>query len=178
MKKRKEVKEMATILDGKMLAKKIRQNLKLDVEELKKHGVLPKLAVIMVGKDAASQIYVRNKSRVCEEVGIEFEEYLLDETATMDELLNLIHTLNEKKDVNGILLQSPIPAHMDINQAFREIAPEKDVDRIPPNKCGKIKPRAGLLCVLHTLWNYKNIRRVPNSNRRQALRYFAEEVTS
>ena len=138
MQKRKEVKEMATILDGKMLAKKIRQNLKLDVEELKKNGVLPKLAVIMVGKDAASQIYVRNKSRACKEVGIEFEEYLLDETATMDELLNLIHTLNEKKDVNGILLQSPIPAHMDINQAFRAIAPEKDVDGFHPINVGKL----------------------------------------
>ena len=129
---------MAVLLDGKLLAKKIRQNLKVDVEELKKQGLQPKLAVIMVGQDAASQIYVRNKSKACEEIGIEFEEYLLEGSATMDELLDLIHTLNEKKDVNGILLQSPIPSHMDINKAFRAIAPEKDVDGFHPINVGKL----------------------------------------
>jgi len=100
---------MAEILDGKQLAKKIRQKLKLEVEELNKQEIFPKLAVIMVGNDCASQIYVRNKSKACEEVGIEFEEYLLEETINMDELLNLIHTLNENKQIHGILLQSPIP---------------------------------------------------------------------
>lgn len=129
---------MAVLLDGKFLAKKISQNLKVDVEELKKQELQPKLAVIMVGQDAASQIYVRNKSKACEEVGIEFEEYLLEETSTMDELLDLINTLNEKKDVNGILLQSPIPSHMDINKAFRAIAPEKDVDGFHPMNVGKL----------------------------------------
>lgn len=129
---------MAEILNGKELAKKMRQNLKLDVDELKKQGIFPKLAVIMVGNDSASQIYVRNKSKACEEVGIEFEEHLLDETTTMDELLKLIHTLNEKKEINGILLQSPIPKHLDINKAFREIAPEKDVDGFHPINVGKL----------------------------------------
>jgi len=129
---------MAEILDGKQLAKKIRQKLKLEVEELNKQEIFPKLAVIMVGNDCASQIYVRNKSKACEEVGIEFEEYLLEETINMDELLNLIHTLNENKQIHGILLQSPIPKHLDINRAFREIAPEKDVDGFHPINVGKL----------------------------------------
>lgn len=129
---------MAVLLDGKLLAKKIRNNLKLDVDELKKQGIHPKLAVIMVGADVASQIYVKNKSKACEEVGIEFEEYLLDQTIMMDELLNLIHTLNEKKDVNGILLQSPIPSNMDINKAFKAISPQKDVDGFNPINVGKL----------------------------------------
>ena len=111
------------ILDGKSLAKEIRENLKQEAENLKKRGVLPKLAVIMVGQDASSKIYVRNKSKACQEIGIDFEEYLLDEITKMEELLNLIHSLNNKKDIHGILLQSPIPKHLDINKAFETIAP-------------------------------------------------------
>ena len=81
---------MAEILDGKMLAKKTKEDLRKEVEELNKNGIFPKLAVIMVGNDSASKVYVRNKSIACQEVGIEYEEYLLDENTTMDELLGLI----------------------------------------------------------------------------------------
>lgn len=126
------------VLDGKALAKEIRENLKEEVESLKKHGVLPKLAVIMVGQDSSSKIYVRNKSKVCQEIGVDFEEYLLDETIQMEELLNLINSLNHKKDVHGILLQSPIPNHLDINEAFKAITPEKDVDGFHPINVGKL----------------------------------------
>lgn len=129
---------MAIIIDGKQLAKKIRQNLKEEVEQMKTRGILPKLAVIMVGEDSASKIYVRNKSRACEEIGIDFEEYLLKEDITMEELKNLIHSLNEKKEVHGILLQSPIPKHLDINEAIRAISPEKDVDGFHPLNVGKL----------------------------------------
>lgn len=129
---------MATILDGKTLAKKTREQLKEEVEQLKTRGILPKLAVIMVGEDGASKIYVRNKSKACEELGIDFEEYLLKEDITMDELKNLIHSLNEKKEIHGILLQSPIPKHLDINEAFRAICPEKDVDGFHPINVGKL----------------------------------------
>ena len=83
------------IIDGKKLAKTTRENLRLEVEELKKIGINPKLAVIMVGNNSASQIYVRNKSRACDEVGIEFEEYLLPATTEQSELLNLIDKLNK-----------------------------------------------------------------------------------
>lgn len=129
---------MATIIDGKALAQKIRGNLKIDCDELKKTGVLPKLAVILVGDDSASKVYVRNKNRACEEVGIDFEEYLLNADITQEELINLINSLNNKKDVHGILLQSPIPNHLDINEAFRTIIPEKDVDGFNPLNVGKL----------------------------------------
>ena len=92
----------------------------------------------MVGNNSASQIYVRNKSRACDEVGIEFEEYLLPATTEQSELLNLIDKLNKQEDINGILLQSPIPDGLDINEAFRKISPEKDVDGFHPVNVGKL----------------------------------------
>ncbi len=126
------------IMDGKALAKSIRENLKLEVEELKKQGKIPKLAVILVGNDKASQIYVRNKSKACEELGIEYEEILLEENIEMQELLDIIDNLNNRDDIKGILLQSPIPKHLDINEAFRRISPAKDVDGFNPISVGKL----------------------------------------
>ena len=128
----------AQIINGKELAAKIRANLKIDVDELKKKGIQPKLAVIMVGNDKASAVYVKNKSRACEEIGIEYEEYLLKKETTMEELLNLIEKLNNDKKINGILLQSPIPNHLDINEAFKKINPQKDVDGFNPINVGKL----------------------------------------
>lgn len=126
------------IINGKELAKKIRGELKLEVDNLKKEGINPKLAVIMVGDDAASKVYVRNKSRACEEIGIEYEEYLLKFDTTMEELLKLIENLNNNPNIDGILLQSPVPNHLDINKAFRAIVPEKDVDGFHPINAGKL----------------------------------------
>ncbi len=129
---------MAEILDGRMVAKKIRQGLKSEVENLKANGINPKLAVIMVGEDPSSKIYVRNKSMACNEVGIEYEEFLLEETTTMEKLLKLIEKLNKDDSVHGILLQSPIPKGLDINEAFRAIDPKKDVDGFNPFNVGKL----------------------------------------
>ena len=129
---------MAIIIDGKELAKKIRANLKIECEELKNKQINPKLAVIMVGDDPASKVYVRNKSKVCEDVGIEYKEYLLSSTTTQKELIELIEKLNQDKTINGILLQSPIPANLDINEAFRTISPQKDVDGFNPVNVGKL----------------------------------------
>ena len=129
---------MYVIIDGKELAKKIRTKLKIECKELKEKNINSKLAVIMVGEDPASKVYVRNKSRACEEVGIEYEEYLLDANITQKELIELIKKLNNDKTVNGILLQSPIPSKLDINEAFRTIAPEKDVDGFNPVNVGKL----------------------------------------
>lgn len=129
---------MAVIIDGKELAKKIRANLKIECEELKKKNINSKLAVIMVGEDPASKVYVRNKSRACEDVGIKYEEYLLDVNTTQKELTELIEKLNNDKTVNGILLQSPIPSNLDINEAFRTISPEKDVDGFNPINVGML----------------------------------------
>lgn len=126
------------VMDGKALAKKVRENLKKDVENLKENGVIPKLAVILVGNDPASQIYVRSKNKACLELGIEYEEHLLNENITMEELLGLIDSLNARKDITGILLQSPIPKHLDIDEAFKRIAPEKDIDGFNPVSIGKL----------------------------------------
>lgn len=129
---------MAVIIDGKALAKKIRENLKIECDELKEKGIKPKLAVIMVGDNPASKVYVRNKSRACNEVGIEYQEYLLEQDATQEELLNLIKDLNGNKEINGILLQSPLPNHLDINEAFKTITYLKDVDGFTPSSVGKL----------------------------------------
>ena len=129
---------MATIIDGKTLAKKIRENLKIECDELKEEGIKPKLAVIMVGDDPASKVYVRNKSRACDEIGIEYQEYLLNENITQDELLELIKKLNNDETVNGILLQSPIPENLDIYEAFKTITYLKDVDGFTPSSVGKL----------------------------------------
>ena len=126
------------IIDGKKLAKEIRENLKIKCDELKEKGIHPKLAVIMVGEDKASKVYVRNKSKACDEIGIAFEEFLLDENITQKELIDLIQKLNKDKTIHGILLQSPIPKHLNINEAFRTITPEKDVDGFNPINVGKL----------------------------------------
>ena len=129
---------MATIIDGKKLAKSIRENLKIECETLKKEGIRPKLAVIMVGNNPASKVYVKSKSKACNEIGIEYEEHLLEETITQQELNNLIQKLNQAKEVNGILLQSPLPGHLDINEAFQAISYQKDVDGFTPTSVGKL----------------------------------------
>ena len=126
------------LINGKELAKNIRTELKEEVNELKKQGINPKLAVIMVGDDKASAVYVKNKSRACEEIGIEFEEFLLDKEITQKELIDLIKTLNNRADVHGILLQSPIPNGLDIREAFNTIDYRKDVDGFNPINVGKL----------------------------------------
>lgn len=129
---------MAVILDGKETARRVRETLKDKVKELRQNNIFPKLAVIMVGEDPASKIYVRNKSKACEELGIEYEEFLLKENTTQKQLIDLIQELNKRQDITGILLQSPIPKHLDINEAFKAIIPEKDVDGFNPINVGKL----------------------------------------
>ena len=129
---------MAQIIDGKELAKNIREKLKDEVIELKNADIYPKLAVIMVGDDKASKVYVKNKSKACEDVGIEYEEYLLPAETKMEELLELIEKLNNDETVHGILVQSPLPQGLDANVAFRTISPKKDVDGFNPINVGKL----------------------------------------
>lgn len=129
---------MSIIIDGKKLAQKTRENLKIECEELKEKGINPKLAVIMVGDDEASKVYIRNKSKACKEVGVEYEEFLLKSDINQKELIDIINKLNQDKSINGILLQSPIPKHLDINEAFRTIDYNKDVDGFHPMNVGKL----------------------------------------
>ena len=126
------------ILSGKLVASKIKEDLKIEVDGLKEKGITPKLAVIMVGDNPASKVYVKNKSKACHQVGVEFEEFLLEETIEEKELLDLIERLNEDQSIHGILLQSPIPSHLDERKAFEKIKPEKDVDGFHPVNVGKL----------------------------------------
>ena len=126
------------LINGKELAKKIRGELKEEVESLHQKEIYPKLAVIMVGDDKASSVYVRNKSKACNEIGIEFEEFFKDESISQDELISLIKELNDRKDIHGILLQSPIPDHLNIREAFNTIDPKKDVDGFNPVNVGRL----------------------------------------
>lgn len=123
------------LIDGKKVAEEYRENLK---EEIHKLPSAPGLAVVRIGKDAASVIYVRLKHKMCEELGVNFIEYHLPEQTTQEELIELINKLNLDKTVNGILLQSPIPYHLNILEAFRAISPEKDVDGFSPLNVGKL----------------------------------------
>ena len=129
---------MADLIDGRKVSTKIKKELKIEVEKLKNDGINPKLAVIMVGDDKASKVYVKNKSKACNEIGIEYEEFLLPENIQMSQLLDLIDKLNNREDIHGILLQSPIPKHLDIKEAFNNINYKKDVDGFHPINVGKL----------------------------------------
>ena len=126
------------IIDGKLLSAEVRESLKSEVQGLREKGIIPNLAVILVGEDKASQIYVKNKSKACQDVGIKYEEFILPSSITMEELLKLIDELNGRKDVHGILLQSPVPKHLNIDEAFERISPEKDVDGFNPVNVGRL----------------------------------------
>ena len=129
---------MAQLIDGKKISQEIKDELKEKVAELKEQGIEGALAVIQVGNDPASSVYVRNKKRACEYIGIRSESYELPEETTEDELLTLIETLNEDPKINGILCQLPIPVHMDENKIIRTIAPEKDVDGFHTQNVGAL----------------------------------------
>lgn len=142
---------MAIIMDGKALSKKIKEQVKEEVDRLKTKNIFPKLAVIMVGEDPASKVYVRNKSKACLDTGIEYEEYLINEDSSMEELLNVIRNLNEREDIHGILLQSPIPKPLDIYTAFETIDFRKDVDGFHPINIGRLelKRQTFISCTPH-----------------------------
>ncbi|AEP10132.1 bifunctional methylenetetrahydrofolate dehydrogenase/methenyltetrahydrofolate cyclohydrolase FolD [Micavibrio aeruginosavorus] len=128
----------ATIIDGKMIAATIRQSIAGDVAALRTRGVLPGLAVILIGDDPASDIYVRNKIRACESVGIHSAEYRLPATVTQSAVDAFIDTLNADQSIHGILLQLPNPAHIDTRALINRINPAKDVDGLHPLNIGKL----------------------------------------
>ena len=129
---------MAKLLMGKEVSARIKAELKTEVENLKKEGINPGLAVIIVGEDPASQVYVRNKERACEECGIYSEKYALTAETTQEELLKLIDELNNKSSISGILVQLPVPKHIDEKTIINAIATNKDVDAFHPVNVGKI----------------------------------------
>lgn len=129
---------MAKIIDGKIISANVKEKVKQGVEELNKKGISVGLAVIIVGEDPASKVYVANKKKACEALGIISEEYALPETTTEKELLSLIDKLNNKKSINGILCQLPLPKHLNEKIIINSISPEKDVDAFHPSNVGKI----------------------------------------
>ncbi len=129
---------MAKRIDGKKIAAEIKDELKEKVATYKKEGVEITLAVIQVGNDPASTVYVGNKKKACEYVGIRSLSYEMEESITQDELLDKIKELNERKDVNGILVQLPLPKHIDEDAVIRAIDPKKDVDGFHPQSVGAL----------------------------------------
>lgn len=125
-------------MDGKMVSAKVRGSILEEVNKLKEQGVRPGLAVIIVGEDPASQVYVRNKERACEECGFYSEKYALPEETTQEQLLELIEELNHNPRIDGILCQLPVPKHIDDQAIIDAISPEKDVDAFHPVNVGKI----------------------------------------
>ncbi|MCI5713270.1 MAG: bifunctional methylenetetrahydrofolate dehydrogenase/methenyltetrahydrofolate cyclohydrolase FolD [Lachnospiraceae bacterium] len=129
---------MAERIDGKKISAEIKEELKTEVAALKEQGKEAALAVIQVGADPASSVYVRNKKKACEYIGIKSLSYELPETSTEQELLDLIEQLNKDDAVNGILVQLPLPEHMDEDKVIKAISPQKDVDGFHPQNVGAL----------------------------------------
>lgn len=129
---------MATIIDGKKTSTEIKDELKEQVKELNEKDIEVCLCVIQVGTDPASTIYVSNKKKACEYIGIKSLSYELPEDTTQEHLLALIYKLNEQKDVNGILVQLPLPKHIDEDKIIQAISPDKDVDGFHPQSVGRL----------------------------------------
>ena len=127
-----------SLISGKEVSQTVKDEIKIQTKKLKDKGISVKLAVIIVGDDPASHIYVKNKKKACEYVGFESLEYALDEKTSQEELLELIDKLNKDKTVNGILCQLPLPKHIDEKKIIDSISPIKDVDAFHPVNVGKI----------------------------------------
>ncbi len=126
------------IIDGKAVSAALREQIKAQAQELAAKGIVPGLAVVIVGEDPASQVYVRNKEKACAEVGFYSEKYALPEQTTQQELLELVERLNQDPKIHGILVQLPLPKHLDEKGVIAAISPEKDVDAFHAVNVGKI----------------------------------------
>src|SRR5919108_4269737 len=130
---------MALMIDGKAVAKEIQKQIKDEVEGLKRRwGMVPGLGVVLVGDDPGSHLYVKNKEKACKEVGIRSEEHLLPESVSEKELLALIHSLNKNKNIHGILVQLPLPAHIQADKVLEAVSPYKDIDGFHPVNLGML----------------------------------------
>lgn len=129
---------MAQIIDGKAISAQIKEELKERVFQLKTEGIEVTLAVIQVGSDPASSVYVRNKKKACEDIGIHSLAYELEDTTSQEELLKLVDELNNREDVNGILVQLPLPGHIEEEKILNAIHPNKDVDGFHPQNVGAL----------------------------------------
>ena len=129
---------MAEIISGKIVSAKVKEDVRKEAEILAEKGIKIGLAVVIVGNNPASRVYVNSKKKACEEVGFSSYEYALPEETTQQELLDLVDVLNNDEKVNGILVQLPLPSHIDENAVINAISPDKDVDAFHPFNVGKI----------------------------------------
>ena len=129
---------MLQLIDGKSIAAQIKEEVKEEAERLKQAGIQVCLAVVQVGNDPASSVYVRNKKKACEYVGIRSASFELPEDTAEDELLELVRRLNEDDSVNGILVQLPLPEHISEDKVIQTISPDKDVDGFHPESVGRL----------------------------------------
>ena len=129
---------MAKIIDGKAVSAAVKEQVKEETARLKAQGIVPGLAVVIVGDDPASRVYVNNKKKACELVGFHSEEYALDAETTQEELMALVEKLNKDDSINGILVQLPLPKHLDDKAVIAAIDPKKDVDAFHAENVGKI----------------------------------------
>ena len=129
---------MAVMIDGKAVSARLRQKMAAEVAAMKEAGVVPGLAVVLVGENPASQVYVRNKIKACEELGIRSQDYRLPEDTTQEALLDLVGELNRREDIHGILVQLPLPGQIREEAVIAAIAPEKDVDAFHAQNVGRI----------------------------------------
>lgn len=129
---------MAKLIDGKLISKQIKDELKVEAAKLKEAGREVTLAVIQVGIDPASTVYVGNKKKACDYIGIRSLAYELPESTTQEELLKLVEELNDRDDVDGILVQLPLPSHIDEDTVIKTISPKKDVDGFHPQSVGAL----------------------------------------
>lgn len=136
----------AKIIDGKVISEKLRASIQQHVEILKRdHSIIPKLAVLLIGDDPASHIYVNNKKKAALKAGIESHVYQLDKSVSQEEVLDLVVKLNKDSKVNGILVQMPLPKHLDAHVIIQAIDPDKDVDGLHPENVGKLATGAPCL---------------------------------
>ena len=129
---------MAKIIDGKQISASVKDEVKKEVEQLNQQGICPCLAGVIVGDDPASRVYVNNKKKACAYIGIGSKSYELPEATTEEELVALVEDLNADETVNGILVQLPLPAHIDADRIIRTISPDKDVDGFHPVSVGRL----------------------------------------
>ena len=129
---------MAQLIDGKLISQQIKDELKEEVAQFKAEGIDICLAVIQVGNDPASSVYVRNKKKACAYIGVESRSYELPEETSEEELIKLVEELNADESVNGILVQLPVPDHIDEDKIIRTISPDKDVDGFHPASVGRL----------------------------------------
>ena len=129
---------MAQIISGKVISAAVKDRIKAEVQELKQKGITPGLAVIIVGNDPASEVYVASKERACAELSMYSEKYALPEQTTEEELLKLVNELNNRDEIHGILCQLPLPKHINEKTILDAISPLKDVDAFHPQNVGKI----------------------------------------